>query len=149
MHNTLTKLHKIKGISLSMLKILTALNELGPMNVFTIEAETRLSDFSVRRLRAVAVNLGFIQRTEFSDRRQCVYELSPTMKGLMSDGIDGWIDTLIEGEIKEKNFIYGSHGSRLGEFLLLVNGEVYTRKIKNKLNGDNSVKHICGKWVKL
>lgn len=84
MHRTLTKLHRIKGMSLSMLKILAALNELGPLNVFGIHAETHLSERSVGRLRAVAVNLGFIQRTDFSDRRQCVYELTPDIKELMN-----------------------------------------------------------------
>ena len=138
-------------MSLNMLKVLAALDGLGPINVFNIHAETGISESAVNTLRARAVNLGFIQRTEFSDRRQCVYELSPTMKELMSYESHENIKEIIKhGEqIKEKNFIYGSHGSRIGEFLQLKNGDVYTRKIKNKLNGDNSVKPLCGNWVKL
>jgi len=82
MHKTLTKLNRKKGMSLNMLKVLAALNELGPLNVFNIHAETGIAERTVGTIRARAVNLGFIQRTEFSDRRQCVYELAPTIKAL-------------------------------------------------------------------
>ena len=84
MHNTLTRLSSLKGMSLNTLRILVALNEKGPLNVFCIHAETGLPERTVSTLRARAVNNKLIQRTPTSDRRQCVYELTPEIKELMN-----------------------------------------------------------------
>ncbi len=84
MHNTLTRLNGVKGLSVNTLKILSALNEQGPLNVFCIHAETGLPERTVSALRARAVNNQLIQRTPSSDRRQCVYELTPNIKELMN-----------------------------------------------------------------
>ncbi|MEH6347758.1 MAG: MarR family winged helix-turn-helix transcriptional regulator [Bermanella sp.] len=84
MHSTLTKLSAVKGLSVNTLKILAALNEKGPLNVFCIHAETGLPERTVSALRARAVYNELIQRTASSDRRQCVYELTPKLKELMN-----------------------------------------------------------------
>ena len=84
MHDTLTKLSGVKGLSVNTLKILAALNESGPLNVFCIHAATGIPERTVSGLRARAVNNKLIQRTPTSDRRQCVYELTPKIKELMN-----------------------------------------------------------------
>jgi len=145
MLNTLVKLYKLKGMGNNTILLLSLLNEKGPLNMYCIHAETGIPQRTLSDVRAQAVWHDYIQKTKCSDRRQCMYELSPKMKELMNDDLD----LLTKSEVKEKNFIYGSRGNRVGEFLVLKNGEVYTRKINNKLSGDNSVKPICGKWVKL
>ncbi len=84
MHNTLTKLSGVKGLSVNTLKILAAINESGPLSVFCIHAETGLSERTVTKLRIQAVNNKLIQQTPSSDRRLGVYELTPKLKELMN-----------------------------------------------------------------
>jgi len=54
-----------------------------------------------------------------------------------------------KSKIKDKNYIYGCRGNRIGQDILYEDGDLYVRKPKNQLTVENINQVSWNQWVKI